>query len=824
MNSMMKKIIHVLMTGLMLAVFAAVPAFGQADKTPDVVLPLATPTPVRGDPRPPGDIKPQVICVYRREPIPFRPFEMRDPITGAPVGPTTPILVLKGKKGEKVIPAGIYYDYINGYERQLSELGYSLRDALPRGDGNDDPFPQPDPPIVLQRTCINEQAMQFQTSSIEAKHVKPPQGVPLITDLTPELMTALVAEHQRMTLLDPARLKRIESGKRCDIAADFEEEKKKEFNFDLGDRDTFYVGINGYLLLAPKRDPLEVTIEGEAKAVAAVLGSDETTLIKAFAKAHAVKDGELTAEITLDVLGKSVWNPSLPPEASSWSKTDTFTRSFEYSQDFHFTLGPIPMVARVGVQGDASLKYFVGLRPFTAHADLNPSVNSKAYVEAAVDLLIAEAGAGGELTLINDKLNFAAEIGIDADDKGIFYYRQFSGTNEFSALGGRLYLYAKIDVPWPFSDKKYEYELWKWAGFNTKGTLFDIQSKKYLFYCPPNDAKFISQSVPGTMTAGQRYLVSVTMLNTGQNTWVASQGYKLGSWNPENNTTWGFSRVELPLDANRQRVSVAPGGQVTFSFYVTAPSASGLHRFQWRMLREGAVGWFGDSSRRAQVGTINGTLMATPNPIRVCDGSGKGEATLSWHSDSPELEVRVGAPNGTLLAKSGQSGSAATGKVADGTVFYLQNVMSGLPLTAINTLATVKISLTTSGCPPNNAAFVSQSVPSVMTSGQSYEVRVTLKNTGTNTWNAGRAYRLGSDYPPDNMVWGLSRVELPINLNDPARQRISVPPGGQVTFTFTVKAPRVPAPTPFFFQWRMVQDGVEWFGEPTTLTPVVVMP
>jgi len=823
MNRLMPGVIHVLMAGLVFAVLAAAPVFGQTNAAPPPpdLPPLPTPTPVKGAPQPPGNIKSGAICEIRRAPIPFKPFELRDPETGAPVTPMTPIRVLKGTKGEKIVPAGVYYQQLNWLESELNQRGYTLRNS------KDDPDE-----ILFQRACIDEGKMQHQEYDIKSKHLQlPPGSQPLYADLSPATVARLTNEHQQQTALDPARLKRVEAGKRCDLDAGFVEEVEKTFGFDLGEKDTFWVGVNGHFLLAPKRAPLEVTVEGEAKAQAAIF-SFETDLLRATAKAHAVEEGELTAEIKLSVIGFDVWNPSLPPGIASWSKTDTFTRPFDYNKKFHFTIGPVPMSATVGARGDISLKYFVGLRPFNAQADINPSVYSEAYVEAGVDLFLAEAGAGGALTLLNDKLNIYAEIGIDGDDKGIFYYKHLSATNEFSALDGRLYLYAKIDAPWPFDDKKWTYDLWNWKGVSAKGTLLNLtpsETKKYLFFCPPDDARFIAQSALGVMTAGQRYLVSITMRNTGQNAWTSGQGYRLGSWNPENNTTWGFSRVELPMNPDRTgRITVRPGEQVTFQFNVTAPSVAGNYIFQWRMLREGAVGYFGDPTRRTNVGTLTGTISAAPNPIRVCDGSGKGEATLNWFGTSPALEVHAGAPNGPLLARSAQSGSAATGKtVADGTIYYLQNVANGLPLTAINTLATVKVNLTTSGCPPNDADFVSQSVPATMKSGESYLVSVTMKNVGANTWTAGKGYRLGSQSPQDNLVWGLSRVELPVNVNDPARSRVSVPPGGQVTFSFTVKAPAAPpttVPIPRYFQWRVVQEAVEWFGEPTPQTPITITP
>ncbi|HYV05544.1 MAG TPA: NBR1-Ig-like domain-containing protein, partial [Blastocatellia bacterium] len=107
-----------------------------------------------------------------------------------------------------------------------------------------------------------------------------------------------------------------------------------------------------------------------------------------------------------------------------------------------------------------------------------------------------------------------------------------------------------------------------------------------------NQAQFVSQSVTNLMTAYEPYQVSITMKNTGNTTWQAGTGYRLGSQNLQDNTTWGTNRVVLPN-------SVAPGSQVTITFYVTAPAA-GTYNFQWRMLKEG-VEWFGDLTTNVSV-------------------------------------------------------------------------------------------------------------------------------------------------------------------------------------------------------------------------------
>jgi len=95
-----------------------------------------------------------------------------------------------------------------------------------------------------------------------------------------------------------------------------------------------------------------------------------------------------------------------------------------------------------------------------------------------------------------------------------------------------------------------------------------------------------------------------------------------------------------------------------------------------------------------------GSISANPNPIQACDGSGLGITNLSWVSTgTTAVQVRVGSPSGALFAHTGPSGGAATGKwVSQGMQFFLQDVSGGLPLTSANTIATVTVNLTTTGC------------------------------------------------------------------------------------------------------------------------------
>jgi hypothetical protein len=357
-----------------------------------------------------------------------------------------------------------------------------------------------------------------------------------------------------------------------------------------------------------------------------------------------------------------------------------------------------------------------------------------------------------------------------------------------------------------------------------------------------NNAQFVSQNVPSTMTAGQTYAVSVTMKNTGTSTWTEAGGYRLGSQNPENNTTWDADG-RIPLNAGE---SIAPNASKTFAWTVTAPATAGTYNFQWRM-RQSGVEWFGDTTPNVAVtvsapappppaATNGAQFVAQTVPSTMTAGQSysvsvtmRNSGTTTWTeasyrlgSQNPQDNLtwgmnRVSLPAGASVAP-GQDAVyswTVTAPTTPGTYnFQWQMRQSGVewfgPLTP-----NVAVAVTAAAPPPptptgNAAQFVSQSVPAAMTAGQAYMVSVTLRNTGTTTWTDAAPYRLGSQNPENNTTWGMNRVPL-----DPGE---SVTPGQTKTFTWTVTAPTAAAT--YDFQWQMRQSGVEWFGD---LTPNVVV-
>ena len=112
-----------------------------------------------------------------------------------------------------------------------------------------------------------------------------------------------------------------------------------------------------------------------------------------------------------------------------------------------------------------------------------------------------------------------------------------------------------------------------------------------------------------------------------------------------------------------------------------------------------------------------------------------------------------------------------------------------------------------------NARMVSATIPATMNAGQSYPVSVTVKNTGSISWNEATVIRLGAVGDTAGVAYKFG----------PGRIRYSgwnqCLPGSDYTFTFSMTAPATPGTfTPVY---QMVWEGEQWFGEQLSTTVTV---
>jgi hypothetical protein len=132
-------------------------------------------------------------------------------------------------------------------------------------------------------------------------------------------------------------------------------------------------------------------------------------------------------------------------------------------------------------------------------------------------------------------------------------------------------------------------------------------------YIGGNSASVVSKSFPSTVTTGSSFSATITMNNNGATHWVNSNGYNLGSQNPENNTRWGLSRVGFAG-------TISPGQNYAFTFNCTAPTTAGSYAFDWKMVQDG-VEWFGATATGGIQVNAPSTGVIVDNPQATYTGS-----------------------------------------------------------------------------------------------------------------------------------------------------------------------------------------------------------
>ncbi len=156
---------------------------------------------------------------------------------------------------------------------------------------------------------------------------------------------------------------------------------------------------------------------------------------------------------------------------------------------------------------------------------------------------------------------------------------------------------------------------------------------------PPtsNSSVFISQgSPPALMNLGATANISFTYKNNGATTWSPAGIYELGSQNPQDNTTWGNSRV--PMTAGS---SIIPGKSYTFYATITAPLVGGIYNYQWQMLQSkitipstGLVSyWKMDETTGTAVADSKGTSTGTATGTTIVPGIFNNARSFNGTSD-----------------------------------------------------------------------------------------------------------------------------------------------------------------------------------------------
>lgn len=347
-----------------------------------------------------------------------------------------------------------------------------------------------------------------------------------------------------------------------------------------------------------------------------------------------------------------------------------------------------------------------------------------------------------------------------------------------------------------------------------------------------NNAAVLEQIIPpGLLVNGGAAQFSITMLNTGTNTW--NSNYNLRSTSSPANR-WGTQVVSIPAG-----VTVPPGASYTFTFNITQPNSGGNFESRWRMRANNNNNTlFGQEAVTTGI-VVNATPLNDALVVsQVIPASVNPGATASfsitlrnWGSTTWPVTgttFRLGSantPGGVWGVSSG--GTVLTPVIPGATRTFSFEVTGPLvPGTYDSAWRMEQVgaggagpgffgatALTAGIVVPNtmDAELVDQTIPTLLEPGTTATFSITMRNNGNAAWS-GSNLRLASENTPAGL-WGVLNVPLG------AAETVAI--GATRTFTFDVTAPLTPGV--YDSEWSMEQvGGAGVFGELAVTSGILV--
>jgi len=348
------------------------------------------------------------------------------------------------------------------------------------------------------------------------------------------------------------------------------------------------------------------------------------------------------------------------------------------------------------------------------------------------------------------------------------------------------------------------------------------------------ECTLVSSTIPAMMTPGQAFVASITVRNTGSQTWTPAASFALAARDAPVNF-WGpvYTYLTAPVAGNGV-------GTATFSVGITAPTTPGTYTYQREMKSFGTApldfrnsGPFCVSKSIIVMGAkqLDAQIVSATFTTPINTGS-YGSATVVMKNTGTETWT----PGTTYELFSEASpvnlwGVTQVAFTGNTPITTSQNATFSFTFQAPTTAGTyaqkwqmrkltsdgsyfgdvVNVPITVvAGAANYDAAVVSQTVPTLLTAGKTATFTIQMKNTGSTAWT-GSQFQLVSTAQPAVNVWGV------VSVNDAAGDNIVT--NGTKTFTIPVTAPA--AAGTYQSSWRMKLSTGAYFGA-TALTNVVV--
>ncbi|MGH7249621.1 MAG: NBR1-Ig-like domain-containing protein, partial [Minisyncoccia bacterium] len=370
-------------------------------------------------------------------------------------------------------------------------------------------------------------------------------------------------------------------------------------------------------------------------------------------------------------------------------------------------------------------------------------------------------------------------------------------------------------------------------------------------------ASFTLKTLTVTGSAGSNGSISPSSrtVNYGSNTTFTvtpSSGYQISSVAGCNGSlsgstyTTGAITANCTVTASFTLASSPVNGSCATTHYscntgTSANNVSGANSFTWNC--NGSNGGTNASCSETKVPDLTASSLvpstAAVNVAQTYSSTISNIGTLSTGTSFPYFFQKATAANGggtitdltssTMSALSAGGTATATSPSITFTTTGTYSVRVCADKTSSagggviaesdegNNCSSPWTNVTVSSSLTNNASCVSITAPASVAAGNVFSATVVMQNTGTTTWTSSYPYRLGTQSPQDTSEWAplssgyQNRISLP---------SLSVAPGSQATFSFTATAPTTL--NTYAFAWKMVQEGVQWFGTTCTMNITVV--
>ncbi|HEV8228993.1 MAG TPA: hypothetical protein VGQ86_03465, partial [Candidatus Limnocylindria bacterium] len=338
-------------------------------------------------------------------------------------------------------------------------------------------------------------------------------------------------------------------------------------------------------------------------------------------------------------------------------------------------------------------------------------------------------------------------------------------------------------------------------------------------------ATYTVPTPPTTIVQSASAQVPVTIQNTGDEIWAPA------GQTPVNLSYHWYDAAGAPVVWEGARtpivVPVGAGNSITLSANVVAPTAPGLYRLNFALVKEG-VTWFPQSAPfTVQIAspTTTATYTVSNAPASVAAGGGL-QLPVSLTNTGNQVWNATGAnPVNLSYHWYDASGNAVVWEGARTALGADVAPQASRTLTAAVTAPntpgayTLRLALVKEGVawfPPSAALPVNALAAYVATvtaptlpafiAGGSYSVPITLRNSGAVVWNATGPNLIDVSYhwhdaSGNTVVWDGTRNPLPANVD--ASASVSVP--------VRINAPT--APGSYVLTIDLVREGVAWFGQ-----------